>query len=73
MLSGTTKAKDIGFLGVFSFGFQQLVDKVNHVTGKEGAEAFMPNVNKALGSDEAVKGRRCGTEMHQTHRMIRMI
>ena len=26
---------------------------VNHVTGKEGAEAFMPNMNKALSSDEA--------------------
>ncbi|CAK9036589.1 unnamed protein product [Durusdinium trenchii] len=29
-----------------------MMHMVNHVTGKEGAEAFMPNVNKALGSDE---------------------
>lgn len=31
----------------------QFASKVNHVTGKEGAEAFLPNMNKALASDEA--------------------
>jgi len=39
-------------------GKTQLVE-VNHVTGKEGAEAFMPNMNKALASDEALHGRCC--------------
>lgn len=29
-----------------------MMHMVNHVTGKEGAEAFLPNMNKALASDE---------------------
>ena len=35
-------------------GTQLFADQVNHVTGKEGAEAFIPNMNKALASDEAL-------------------
>lgn len=30
-----------------------MMHMVNHITGKEGAEAFIPNVAKALDSDEA--------------------